>query len=173
MRLRPIASGAFIIAVLLVGIIGVTWAAGSAYENTAEATHTVNDETLTADTSNWQRVDAPDYALSWYDNETVVNSDGTTLTEGTDYDWNTSTGKILFYDTADVNDGESVTIDYAFTAKIRDARAARDVIGTGIRLALPAGILIALAVSLGGFAVAIVRYVGGTGASYKTKNFGR
>lgn len=172
MRLSPIASGAFIIAVVLVGIIGVSWAAGAAYQNTAPESTKVVDEEMTADVGNWTRVDAPDYALSFLDNETIDESSGTTLTEGEDYDWNTSTGKVLFYDTSNVDDGELMTLTYVYESHTRNARAARDVTRMAIRYALPSGILIAIAVSISGLAVAIVRWYGG-GSNLQTKNFGR
>lgn len=172
MKLRPIVSGAFVIALLLLVGIGVAWSAGAAYQDTPEEVHTTENETIVVDYQNKTAVDAPDYALTFYDNESVYNSSGAELVEGTDYTWNTSTGEVTWKNTSSTSDGENATITYSYDAKIANARAMRDVIALPIRLALPAAILVALVVSVAGLAIALVTLSGG-GSSPTTRNFGR
>ena len=173
MQLRALASGAMVVAFLLIGAIGITWAGGAAYDDTPENDQVRTNETVTADVGNYTAVPQPDYALRFYDNETFVNSSGTTLQEGTDYEWNASDGTVLFYGTAAVDDGEDNTADYAYVVKIRDARELQAVVGLPIRYALPVTLLIAVAVSVAGLAVAMVRTLGQGSGSSTVNRLGR
>jgi hypothetical protein len=175
MKLRPLISGALVVSLLLAATIGFAWAIGAEYDDAPEANHTVTNEQLTADVGNYTRVDAPDHALSFYDNETVTNSSGGTLQEGSDYEWNASDRTIYFYNSSThVSDGEQVEIDYAYTSKIETARGLKTILGIPIRYVYPFGILVALAVSIGGVAVALVKWFSpGSGSSSLNRNFGR
>lgn len=72
--------------------------------------------------------------VDWLDNETVTNETGTSLSEGTDYDWNTLTGKLTVYDTAVTSSGEKVTIEYAYDGSSSRSAAANQVLGLTYRI---------------------------------------
>jgi hypothetical protein len=168
MRLRPIASGAFVIAVLLVMLIGVAWAAGAAYSDVPDKTELRDNESFTADVSNYSSVPAL-APTRFYDNESFYQ-DGTELDEGTDYAWNTSDGTVKFRESGTVDDNRTVNATYAYETKVQPAQGVNSVISLLIELALPLSVFIAVAVMLGGLAAALVR--GGRGGS-PTRNFGR
>jgi hypothetical protein len=170
-NLRPIVSGALIVGLLLVGTLGGTWGAGAAYADIPEEDVVVTNQEETANHDQWIRV-APEKATVAYDNETVTDSGGTTLSEGADYEWSTSNASIYFpSSTTSVTDGETVDIDYTYRQKPRDARALRGLVGIPINTVLPALILVALAFAIAGLAVSIR----GTAlrASNNRRNFGR
>lgn len=70
------------------------------------------EESLTVDYNNASSVSENATLEGYGDDPTVVNSSGTTLVEGTDYDWNTSSGEVTWYNTTNTTDGESADIDY-------------------------------------------------------------
>ena len=149
-QLRAFVTGVLLFAVVLVGVLGIAWAVGAQYQAAPETTHNVTDETVVADVGNWTAVDAPSYAQSFDDNETITNASGTQLTEGSDYEWNASAGEIYWYDTSSVADGEEMLVDYAYSAKTEEARTARRVLSVPIEIILPAGVLIVLAMAIAG-----------------------
>lgn len=54
-------------------------------------------------------------ALLYYDNETVTADGGSvTLTEGTDYEWDTDDGSLRFFNTANTTEGETGNITYSY-----------------------------------------------------------
>lgn len=58
-------------------------------------------------------------------NITIVDTDtDTTLVEGEDYQWDADTGEITWLDTANTNDGDNVTVDYAAYQRTPQTRAA-------------------------------------------------
>jgi hypothetical protein len=170
MHLRPIVSGVVLLGVLLVGIVGVSWAVGASYADAPEVDQTVTNESLTADPGTWQATDATGSAWTVYDNETVYDSGGAELVEGTDYEWSTTNASVKFLSSGSVTSGESVTISYAYTTKTRDARALKGVFALPIRYAMPFAILIVAGMSVAGLAYAILRQTGG---GPPTRNFGR
>jgi len=167
MRLRPIASGAFVIAVLLVMLIGVAWAAGAAYEDVPDKTEQRQNVNVTADVGNYTAVPAL-APTRFFDNETF-RDDGTELQEGTDYEWNTSDGTVKFLESGSVSDNETVTGSYAYKTKVQPAQGINSVASLLFELALPLSIFVAVAVMVGGLAAALVRRAGGR----STRNFGR
>jgi len=156
-ELRALFSGVLLLAVVLAGVMGVAWAVGAQYQDAPETTHSVTDEAATADVGNWTSVDAPDYATSFYDNETITNSSGTQLQEGSDYDWNASTGSIRWYDTASVDDGESMSVDYSYRSKTETARNLKFVLDVPISIVFPISVLIIVAMSVAGLAAGAYR----------------
>lgn len=81
------------------------------YQNTARTT-VVNDEAVTIDYQTNVTVDED--GSKFFDNETITTDSGnTTLTEGTDYKWNTTTGTINWLNSSTTSDGETARIDYA------------------------------------------------------------
>ena len=124
--------------ILIVGVFVVSSVFGTM---PAMAMGSVANEQVNADVGNWTQVDET-YGEHYYENETVQNSSGANLTEGTDYEWSPSNQSVKFYNTASVSDNETMTISYWFDAK---PEAARSSIGT-----------IASAFSLGAVAVIVV-----------------
>jgi len=154
-KLRAFATGLFLFAIVLVGVLGIAWAVGAQYEDAPEQTEIITGETVIADVGNVTSVDAPDYARSFEDNETINNSAGTTLQDGSDYEWDPATGEIYWYDTASVDDGEEMTVDYAYSAKTEQARTAKSILSISLEIILPAGILVIAAMSVAGLAAGI------------------
>lgn len=154
-RLRPIAYGVLVFAVVLAMIGGITWAAGAEYRDAPEVNNTVTNESVTADPGNTTTVDAPSYALRYQDNETITNSTGTQLQEGTDYEWNTSTGEITWFNTDSVSDGEQMTVDYTYVSKSETSRSIETVISIPIEIVLPWGLLLVTGMAVVGMAVGI------------------
>lgn len=110
-------------AVIALVVILVFFVAGfqAAYTDSSEP-HTVTNETITVDYSTPQQVDSADIAWSFADDETVYNSDGEELAEGSDYEWNTSTGEVDWQTSNSTTDGEEATITYTYFAPPEDTR---------------------------------------------------
>jgi hypothetical protein len=164
-QLRALFSGVLLFAFVLIFIVGIAWAVGAQYEQAPGTNESVAGESITVDVGNWTAVDAPDYARSFYDNETVRNSSGATLTEGTDYEWSASNASIYWYSGGNFNDGETASVDYAYTAPVEQARVLKNVFAVPIEVVLPAGVLILLAFSIAGLAIGIYRALGKLGGS--------
>lgn len=164
-RLRPFVVGLLVFALVLVGVLGIAWAVGAQYSDAPETTETVSNESVTADFSNDTGV-GPDFAISYFDNETITNSNGTTLTEGSDYTWNSSTGTISWINSSSVSDGESMTIDYAYTAKTSESRRFKTILGLLIESVLPVIVLLVAAMT-------IVALAGAMAAIGRGKSFNR
>lgn len=108
-------------AVVLLALVGVLLGTGvlatsQAYQDSPTHVESIDNESLTQKVGEWQSVDAAtkDGFAGAYDNETVRNSSGSTLTEGTDYEWNQSDGRIKFLDSSSTNNGSSAEIDYSY-----------------------------------------------------------
>ena len=156
-ELRALFSGVLLFAVVLAGVIGVAWAVGAEYQDAPETTHSVTDEAISADVGNWTSVDAPNYATGFEDNETITNSTGATLSEGSDYDWNASTGSIYWYDTSSVDDGEAMNVDYTYRTKTETARNLKFVLDVPISIVFPISVFIIVAMSVAGLAAGAYR----------------
>lgn len=160
-KLRAFVTGLLLFAVLLVGVIGVTWAVGAEYQSAPETVESVSNESITADLNNDTAVDSPSYALRYYDNETVRNSTGHQLTEGSDYEWNTSTGEISWYNTSSVDDGEAMEVDYSYDAKTQKARTVKSVFSALFEVILPSSILVIVAMTVIALAAGVLSLFGG------------
>jgi len=129
---------------LIVGIYVV-----AAIFGTVPATETtaVANESITIDYSNTTSVDET-YGETYYDNETITY-DGTTLDEGTDYEWYPGNHSVAWYNTADTSDGASAEIDYAFDHKPDAARNSVGTIGSGFTLGAVTILVLVASVILG------------------------
>lgn len=154
-------TGVVLFAFVLVGVLGVAWAVSAEYQDAPETNYSVSGEQITADVGNATTVDAPDFALRFRDNETVRDSDGTVLTEGSDYEWNTSIGAIQWLSSPEYADGETMSVDYAFVGKTPEARQLRNVLAVPIEVILPAGILVVAAMALAGLGAGVYALFGG------------
>lgn len=160
MRLRALASGAFVLALVLIAILGVTWAVGAQYAATPEETRTYADEEIVAANGSWTPVDHPQYPVRYLDNETITTQDGmTTLVEGTDYEWSTANGSVYWYNTTTVQDGETYLIDYAAVVKVGQAGRLHAVLGVPLRVVLPLGLFVITGVAVGGMVLAASKVV--------------
>jgi len=72
------------------------------------------NEKVTADVGTYQDIDGYDVDAGTFSAE--LSSDGTALTEGTDYNLNETAGTIEFIDSTNVNDGDSVDLSYDYQA---------------------------------------------------------
>lgn len=155
MRLRPLASGAFVLALVLIGILGVTWAVSAQYGATPEHNEVYTEEEILADTGNWTAVDHPQYPVRYLDNETITTQDGTTtLQEGTDYEWSTENGSVYWYNSSTVSDGGTYLINYTAVVKVGQAGRVHSVLSVPITIVLPMGVFVVLAMAVGGLALA-------------------
>lgn len=85
------------------------------YQATAQTAPSTTT-TVTVDYSQPSTIDAgDDRLLSYLDNETITVTDtNTTLTDGTDYQWNTSTGQLTWLNSTATSDGDTATLQYAY-----------------------------------------------------------
>lgn len=139
--------------VLIVGLYIVSAIFGTM---PASETHAISNESITVDVGNNTQV-AESYGTKYYDNETVRNASGTTLTEGTDYEWYPSNASIHWYSTSSVNDGATANVSYAFDSKPAAARNSIGTIGNSFTLGAVAVIVVVAAL--------ILNAIGGFGAS--------
>jgi hypothetical protein len=130
---------------LIVGIYVVSSIYGTM---PAMATTAVANESISVDYGNWTQVDNS-YGEHYYDNESVYNSNGQVLVEGTDYEWSPSNQSVKFYNTTDTSDGATGSIDYAFDHKPDTARNAVGTIGQGFVLGAVAVIVLVASLILG------------------------
>lgn len=96
------------VVILLLGLCVPALATAHDYAGTPlsySETVVVNDNGTT------QVSEAATEAEDYGQNITIVTN-GQTLEEGTDYDWNAETGVINWYNTANSNDGDDATVDY-------------------------------------------------------------
>jgi len=164
-KFRPFVSGLLLFAIFLVGTLGIAWAVGAQYEAAPETTQTVTNETIVVDSSNGTTIDVPDHARVIHDNETITNSSGTTLAEGTDYEWHAATGTIDWRNTSAVTNGKPMHVDYAYTVKTEQARTARRLLAVPIDVILPAGVLVVAAMTIVGLAAGVYALVAGSRTS--------
>jgi hypothetical protein len=80
----------------------------------------VDNETMTVEYSTEVSFTSAN-AVEYYDNETIRNDSYYELEEGTDYDFNTTTGNVTFYNTTHTSEGEAAFASYSYEA--RDAAA--------------------------------------------------
>jgi hypothetical protein len=83
----------------------------------------VANESLTVNYSTTQSVDKGSADFGYRDTETVENASGATLVEGTDYDFNVTSGNVSFFNTTNTTANNTATIDYTYLQQ--DPEAAR------------------------------------------------
>ncbi|ADQ68450.1 hypothetical protein ELS19_14370 [Halogeometricum borinquense] len=130
---------------LIVGIYVVSSIFGTM---PAMATSSVANESITIDVGNATSVDKT-YGEKYYENETITNSSGTNLTEGTDYEWYPGNHSVAWYSTTSTTDGATAEIDYAFDHKPDMARNSIGTIGSAFVLGAVAVIVLVAALILG------------------------
>ncbi|RDZ39411.1 hypothetical protein C5B91_20170 [Haloferax sp. Atlit-10N] len=117
-----ITSFAGILIISIVAVVGFS----AAYAGSGVPVHTTEEITLT-DSGSF--VDQRD-ALRYRDNETVVYN-GSTLAEGSDYSWNTSTGELTRLSGSSAPDGATVNIEYAYAEPSETTRGINKTLSSG------------------------------------------
>lgn len=118
-------------AVLALFAVTILLGANAAYASPdATVLESVDNERLTVNYSVDSSVDGAQYARSYLDNETIVEADnGNTLEDGVDYEWDTTTGNVTWYDTAETDPGENVTINYTYWRPTDGTRLTAGIMG--------------------------------------------
>lgn len=107
------------------------------------------------------------YTAGFNDTVSVYNSSDVELEEGTDYEWNSTDGAVLFKDTESTEDGQTYNITYTYfqnTEQVRELSGPLDVItiGTGHAAYLAAGLaMVVFLLILGGVIAKYHRVRGG------------
>lgn len=129
-------------------LIVIALAIGASYSG---ATHivTVENESLTMSVPDGtSTVEGSDLAVDFLDNETIVNEDsGQTLSEGTDYEWDTSNGTVTWLDSGKTSDGANASIDYAYNGHTQETEDLSELLSLtnnalGLVLLLMAGLIV-------------------------------
>lgn len=133
------------LAILL--IVGV-YLVGAVYGSVpASETTTVTNESVTINYSTSIQV-SETYGETYFDNETVYNSSGAELTEGTDYEWYPDNQSLRFYSTTSTTEGNEANVTYSFDAKPGMARSAIGPISSSFALGAVAVIVAVAALIL-------------------------
>lgn len=145
-------------AVLAVAVLGglLLPAVGGVYADQQTAVETEN-ATVTVDYNNSTTVPSEPYDLV-YDNETVT-ANSTTLTEGTDYDYDNASRELAFTDTTATSSGDDATIEYAYRV---EARSQTTTALAGVLTALQSFVWVLALAAAGGVVLAHL-YSGGGG----------
>lgn len=103
-----------LLAVVAAGLALTIGLTASAYSNTPTHVESAENESLTQDFDTYQTVTKSQdpELVNFYDNESVYNSQGQELNEGTHYEWNTTDGSILFLSSGKTNEGNNASINY-------------------------------------------------------------
>lgn len=129
----------YVVLLVLIGV-GLLFAGSlnAAYQESGQH-YTVENESHIVDYDTPSSVDAPEYTFS-YNNTISVTANGSELTRGTDYEWNTSTGNITWVNSSATADGDTALVDYRYEAPTEDTRDRRNLLATLAQL-LPYGAL--------------------------------
>lgn len=100
--------------VVVVVFVGLFLTAVNAGYEDAGSPETVTED-IRVDYS--QEVSVAEGTPPYFDNETVENSTGTVLTEGTDYQWDTSTGNVTWFNTSKTTENAFASITYAYQSR--------------------------------------------------------
>lgn len=106
-------SNTFKVVVGIILLAGVVPAVGLSFESGAAAT--TFSEATSVDYSDPYEVGVDPARATIYDNETVT-ANGTTLVEGTDYEFDAEAGELAFASSGSTSAGEDATINYTAAA---------------------------------------------------------
>lgn len=129
---------------LLVGVIIV----GAVYDATPTHDAEFND-TVEADLDAATPLEPGETVTEWESSVSVTNSSGTSLTAGTDYEWHPSNGSLTWSDTAQVTDGESMTVVAGYSSPTDAAEDNIGRIGSGFDLGAIVPVVLAAVAVLG------------------------
>lgn len=119
----------------------------------------VTNETLVQENDAYQFVDnaTREYTAGFNDSVTVYNNSSVELSEGTDYEWNSTDGTIKFIDTAKTTEGDNATISYTYYWNTQNVREVSTPINTIVQAIGRTGFLagglalVVLLIAFGGF----------------------
>lgn len=94
----------------------------------ANRVETVENESVEMDVGNWVQLNETDGHI-YYDNETVYNSSGVELVEGTDYDYETSNQSIYWYNTNNTTNGVNGSATYSIGYQPSTLRSSVSIVG--------------------------------------------
>jgi len=148
-----------VFAIFVAGAFTVYYVADIGQKNAPAEPRNATNESLVQENDAWQFVDnaTKQYTAGFNDSVTVYNNSSVELTEGDDYEWNSTDGTIQFEDTAKTNEGEPANISYTYyhnTQAVREVSGPITIIVNAIgKTAFMAGALGLVAVILlfGGF----------------------
>lgn len=158
--MKQLAYGVLVFAIVLFSALAIAWAVGAEYDDTADESFTVENETLTADVGNWTALSPPTKASFFYDNESIEDASGGQLSEGSDYEFNATEGTVLVYASGSVTDGDTLTVSYVYAGPSEGTRLLFGVIELPVRYVLPASILLSFGFTMVGLAIGLHRFAG-------------
>jgi len=106
-------------ALVLIIVLGAIVALGPAALAEGAVVVAVTDESITVDYD--REVSVNESGLEYNEPVTITN-DGTTLQEGTDYEWNATTGNVTWYNTTSTSEGDQAEIDYEYEAVTEESQ---------------------------------------------------
>jgi len=129
----------YTVLIVLIGV-GLLFAGGMnvAYQHSGTQ-YTIANETHTVDYTADSSVNTPERTFS-HDNTVSVTANGSTLSRGTDYEWNSSTGTLTWLNTTATSEGDTALVDYAYEAPTEGTQERRDILASLAQL-LPYGAL--------------------------------
>jgi len=107
------------LAVVLVGIVLLLTMAGGAYGD-ATVQETVDNQSVTVNYSTDSQLDATDVVE--YGDASVFNASGDALTEGSDYEYNSTNGSVDWLNTTATASGDTATVTFNYTTHQEEAR---------------------------------------------------
>jgi hypothetical protein len=123
----------YVVLIVLIGV-GLLFAGSlnAAYQATGQQ-YTIDNESHVINYTTESSVDAPAYTFSYNDTITVT-ANGSTLTAGTDYEWNASVGNITWLNSTQTANGDNALVDYGYQAPTEDTYERRNILASLARL---------------------------------------
>ncbi len=167
---RSVVIAAAILTVFTVGGFTIFTVADIAQDHapSQNESFTQDNETLVVEYDAYQYVNKSQEEFTTGFNNTTVRAfaDGSELTRGTDYAWNTTDGTIIFHNTAATTEGENASVTYDYyrnTERVQEASGPLMIVVEAVGWLGVAGAgfaIVVLLIAVGGF---IVQRVGASG----------
>jgi len=166
-----------VFAIFVAGAFTVFYVADIAQNDAPAEPQNVTNESIVQETNAYQFVDnaTEEFTAGFNDSVTVYNNSSVELTEGDDYEWNSTDGTIKFLNSPKTQDGEPANISYTYfenTQQVKEVSGPITIIVDAIgRTAFMAGALGLVAVLLlfGGFVAQ--RFTGTSRTGKQRRNF--
>lgn len=130
-------------AILSLFAVGGVYVFAVAGQEAPDVDHSVESESATVTLDEWNELDESNVPGATYaDDEVIRNDSGAVLQEGTDYEWNTSTGEIRPLSGTDAT--TELTATYNYTARSDASRTGEDVMTTAWPIASIVAIVVAV-----------------------------
>jgi hypothetical protein len=157
--------------IVFVAVVGIAFAtltiADAARNDGARVADSVDNESIVQEVGLWQFTNQAldDDTAGFNETVTVYNSSGDELTRGTDYEWNATDGSITYFNTANVTDGLTGNISYAYFRNTQPVNELAQIVAPVVALVSWSPLLVgglALAMILLAAAALVGRYMGGS-----------